>query len=80
MDPGPLTQLRMQSTKCKYDGKVLQGVRRGSKMSTNCVAGSAEDANSAYFVSWEDSNIIDLFWILDAFTSMRTNAKAFCAP
>ena len=41
VDLGPPTQLRAQNAKWKNDNKVLREVRRGRKMGTNCVAGSA---------------------------------------
>ena len=54
MDPGPPTQLRAQNAKWKNDNKVLREVRRGRKMGTNCVAGSAEDAKWVQIVPSED--------------------------
>ena len=54
MDPGPPTQLRAQNAKWRNDNKVLREVRRGRKMGTNCVAGSAEDAKWVQIVPSED--------------------------
>ena len=75
-DPGPPTQLWTQNTKRKYDGKV----RRGHKMGTNYVAGSADDAKCAQIVLSEDPNLKYIFPIFGRNSVNADRRKSILCP